>query len=168
MTLSHETRMTTETELIFSPERTSNSSFHVFSSKKVGNQQNQLVCIDDWNTFQISRRRIPINQPPKPVSCRVYRYFTPAATRVANAVSVSSKTFGVGMSVLLSSFCTYSSCCFSFGKSILYKNYCIDVLGSMFWTSWMSRPWFICWSKFETKDSFLTLSSSFAWQILEI
>lgn len=35
MTLSHETRMTTETELIFSPERTSNSSFHAFSSKKV-------------------------------------------------------------------------------------------------------------------------------------
>ena len=35
MTLSHETRMTTETELIFSPERTSNSSFQVFSSKKV-------------------------------------------------------------------------------------------------------------------------------------
>ena len=36
MTLSHEKRMTTETELIFSPERTSNSSFHqAFSSKKV-------------------------------------------------------------------------------------------------------------------------------------
>jgi hypothetical protein len=27
--------MTTETELIFSPERTSNNSFHAFSSKKV-------------------------------------------------------------------------------------------------------------------------------------
>jgi len=35
MTLSHEIRMTTETELIFSPERTSNNSFNVFSSKKV-------------------------------------------------------------------------------------------------------------------------------------
>ncbi|CAF0999288.1 unnamed protein product [Adineta steineri] len=71
--------MTTETELIFSPERTSNSSFHVFSSKKA------------------SRRRIAINQPPKPVSCRIYRYFTPAASRIANAVSVSSKTFGVAL-----------------------------------------------------------------------
>jgi len=71
--------MTTETELIFSPERTSNSSFHVFSSKKA------------------SRRRLAINQPPKPVSCRVYRYFTPAASRLANAVSVSSNTFGVAL-----------------------------------------------------------------------
>lgn len=76
LTLSHETRMTTETELIFSPERTTTSTFTVFSSKKT------------------SRRRIAINQPPKPVSCRVYRYFTPAASRLANAVSVSSKTFG--------------------------------------------------------------------------
>jgi len=45
---------------------------------------------------QASRRRIALNQPPKPVSCRVYRYFTPAASRLANAVSVSSKTFGEG------------------------------------------------------------------------
>jgi hypothetical protein len=51
--------------------------------------------------FKASRRRIAINQPPKPVSCRVYRYFTPAASRVANAVSVSSNTFGVGMFVYL-------------------------------------------------------------------
>jgi len=35
LTLSHETRMTTETELIFSPERTTTSTFTVFSSKKV-------------------------------------------------------------------------------------------------------------------------------------
>ncbi|CAF1202515.1 unnamed protein product [Rotaria sordida] len=79
MTLSYETRMTTETELIFSPERTSNSSCRAFSSKKA------------------SRRRIAINHPPKPVSCRVYRYFTPAANRMGNAVSVSSTTFGVAM-----------------------------------------------------------------------
>jgi hypothetical protein len=45
---------------------------------------------------QASRRGIALHQPPKPVSCRVYRYFTPAAARLANAVSVSSKTFGVG------------------------------------------------------------------------
>jgi len=53
------------------------------------------------NIFKASRRRIAINQPPKPISCRVYRYFTPAASRLANAVSVSSETFGAGMFVCL-------------------------------------------------------------------
>jgi hypothetical protein len=56
------------------------------------------------NIFKASRRRIAINQPPKPISCRVYRYFTPAASRLANAVSVSTETFGAGMFVCLSIF----------------------------------------------------------------
>ncbi|CAF4739316.1 unnamed protein product [Rotaria sp. Silwood1] len=72
--------MTTETELIFSPERTSNNSFHVFSSKKA------------------SRRSTTLNKPPKPVSCRVFRYFTPAtASRASNAVSVSTDSYGVAL-----------------------------------------------------------------------
>ncbi|CAF3491232.1 unnamed protein product [Rotaria sp. Silwood1] len=80
MTLSNTTRMTTETELIFSPERTSNNSFHVFSSKKA------------------SRRSTTLNKPPKPVSCRVFRYFTPAtASRASNAVSVSTDSYGVAL-----------------------------------------------------------------------
>jgi hypothetical protein len=87
--------MTTETELIFSPERTSNNSFHAFSTKKV-RQIIFLFCLCHI-IFKASRRRIAINQPPKPISCRVYRYFTPATNRIANAVSVSSNTFGVGM-----------------------------------------------------------------------
>ncbi len=52
------------------------------------------------NIFKASRRRIAINQPPKPVSCRVYRYFTPAASRLANAVSVSSNTFDINFFLL--------------------------------------------------------------------
>ena len=44
MTLSHETRMTTETDLIFSPERTSNSSCQVFSSKKVRATMGGRAC----------------------------------------------------------------------------------------------------------------------------
>ncbi|UJR28642.1 hypothetical protein I4U23_009874 [Adineta vaga] len=80
MTLSHETRMTTETELIFSPERSSTNSFHIFSSKKA------------------SRRGATLHQPPKPVSCRVFRYFTPAAAvRPSNAVSVSTDSYGVAL-----------------------------------------------------------------------
>ena len=45
-----------------------------------------------------------INQPSKPVSCRVYRYFTPATARLANALSVSSNTYGVGMDFILYSY----------------------------------------------------------------
>ncbi|CAF0897874.1 unnamed protein product [Adineta steineri] len=81
--------MTTETELIFSPERTSNNSFHIFSSKKT------------------SRRGAALHQPPKPVSCRVFRYFTPAAAiKPSNAVSVSTDSYGV---VLESPFYTKSN-----------------------------------------------------------
>jgi hypothetical protein len=46
MILSHETRMTTETELIFSPERTTKSSFQVFSSKKVRMTRSITITID--------------------------------------------------------------------------------------------------------------------------
>lgn len=48
--------------------------------------------------LQASRRGATLNQPPKPpVSCRVFRYFTPAAAaRKSNAVSVSTDSFGVG------------------------------------------------------------------------
>lgn len=38
-----------------------------------------------------------MSQPPKPVSCRVFRYFTPAAARLSNAVSVSTDSYGVGL-----------------------------------------------------------------------
>ncbi|CAM4752023.1 unnamed protein product [Rotaria magnacalcarata] len=73
--------MSTETELIFSPERSSNIAFHVFSSKKA------------------SRRREALSKPSKPVSCRVFRYFTPAiaATRPSSAVSVSTDSYGVAL-----------------------------------------------------------------------
>ncbi len=105
--------------------------------------------------FKASRRRIEINQPPKPISCRVYRYFTPAASRLANAVSVSSNTFGVGMFVCLFFLIWYLLISISFGKSILYKIDYIYLLGSMFWTSRMSWSWFICWSKTNRKLIFL-------------
>ncbi|CAF4446147.1 unnamed protein product [Rotaria socialis] len=73
--------MSTEAELMFSPERSSNIAFHVFSSKKA------------------SRRRETLNKPSKPVSCRIFRYFTPAvaATRPSSAVSVSTDSYGVAL-----------------------------------------------------------------------
>ncbi len=88
--------MTTETELIFSPERSSSNSFHVFSSKKVNQLYSSSYFFLDLS--QTSRRGITLHKPPKPVSCRVFRYFTPAAAaRPSNAVSVSTDSYGVGM-----------------------------------------------------------------------
>lgn len=58
MTLSHETRMTTETELIFSPERSTNSAFHIFSSKKVTQRR---IALPDRSASP-SRRQAAVEQ----------------------------------------------------------------------------------------------------------
>ena len=163
--------MTTETELIFSPERTSSSTFHVFSSKKVRWSIGQRVLLH-FCFLASSGKSTGSGHSAATQTCIL------PCLSLFHAGCGSNRQCCVGQFEYVR--CRYA--CISsgedrrplntntssVGKSILHQNNNIHLLGRMLRTSRVPRPWFVRWGKNESTQPERTCRIARCWQVYKV